>query len=45
MAPALIPDVKAVLREVDFSRLRRAAAEALRAPDAASARALAAALL
>jgi phosphoenolpyruvate-protein kinase (PTS system EI component) len=45
MAPALVPDIKAALREVDFPRLRDAAAQALRAPDAASARALAAALL
>jgi phosphoenolpyruvate-protein kinase (PTS system EI component) len=45
MAPALVADVKAALREVDFPRLREVAAEALRAPDAASARALAAALL
>jgi phosphoenolpyruvate-protein kinase (PTS system EI component) len=45
MAPALVPDIKAALREVDFPRLRDVAAQALRAPDAAAARALAAALL
>src|SRR5205085_11384912 len=45
MAPALVPEVKAALREVDFAAARKVAEQALRADDAASARALAAALL
>jgi phosphoenolpyruvate-protein kinase (PTS system EI component) len=45
MAPALIPDVKAALREVDLAGAREAALAALDAPDSAAARALAAALL
>jgi signal transduction protein with GAF and PtsI domain len=45
MAPALVPEVKAALREVDFATARATAEAALDAPDAATARALAAALL
>jgi phosphoenolpyruvate-protein kinase (PTS system EI component) len=45
MAPALVPEVKAALREVDSARLREVARSALDAQDAAAARALAAALL
>jgi multiphosphoryl transfer protein len=45
MAPALVPDVKEALRAVDFSAAQAAAEQALDAPDAAAARALAAALL
>jgi phosphoenolpyruvate-protein kinase (PTS system EI component) len=45
MAPALVPEVKAALREVDFATARATAEAALEAPDAATARALAAALL
>jgi phosphoenolpyruvate-protein kinase (PTS system EI component) len=45
MAPALVPEVKAALREVDSARLHEVARSALDAQDAAAARALAAALL
>ena len=45
MAPALVPDVKAALREVDFQSAQKAATAALEADDAAAARALASALL
>jgi len=45
MAPALIPEAKAALREVDFASAQAAATAALEAPDAAAARAIAAALL
>jgi phosphoenolpyruvate-protein phosphotransferase len=45
MAPGLIPEAKAALRSVDLATLRRVAAQALNAPDATAARALAAALL
>ncbi len=45
VAPALVAEVKAALREVEMSRLREVAAAALEAPDGAAARALAAALL
>ena len=45
MTPALIPEVKAALREVDLVTAREAASAALGAPDAGAARALAAALL
>jgi multiphosphoryl transfer protein len=45
MTPALVPEVKAALREVDFATTREAAEAALEADDAAAARALAAALL
>ena len=45
MAPALVPEAKAALREVDFATAQAAALAALEAEDAAAARALAAALL
>jgi phosphoenolpyruvate-protein kinase (PTS system EI component) len=45
MAPALVPEAKAALREVDLTTAKAAALQALRAPDAASARAIASALL
>jgi phosphoenolpyruvate-protein phosphotransferase/dihydroxyacetone kinase phosphotransfer subunit len=45
MAPALVPEVKAALRSIDFATAQAAAEQALDAPDASSARALAAALL
>jgi phosphoenolpyruvate-protein kinase (PTS system EI component) len=45
VAPALVPDVKAALREVDLASARAAAEAALEADDAAAARALGAALL
>jgi phosphoenolpyruvate-protein kinase (PTS system EI component) len=45
MAPGLIPELKAALRQVSLSETRRVALAALDAPDAESARALAAALL
>jgi phosphocarrier protein FPr len=45
MAPALVPELKAALREVDISAARQAAAAALQAADVATARALAAGLL
>jgi phosphoenolpyruvate-protein kinase (PTS system EI component) len=45
MAPALVPEVKAALREVDLTSARAAAQRALSAPDAVAARALAQALL
>ena len=45
MAPALVPEAKAALRQVDMATARAAAEAALEAPDAAAARALAAALL
>ncbi|MDQ6819705.1 MAG: phosphoenolpyruvate--protein phosphotransferase [Actinomycetota bacterium] len=45
MAPALVPEVKAALRQVDFATAQEAAEAALEADDAAAARALAAALL
>jgi multiphosphoryl transfer protein len=45
MAAALVPEVKAALREVDFATAQDAAGAALDADDAAAARALAAALL
>jgi phosphoenolpyruvate-protein kinase (PTS system EI component) len=45
MAPALVPEAKAALREVDFATAQAAAEGALEAPDAAAARAIAAALL
>jgi len=45
MAPALVPEVKAALREVDLATVRDVAAQAQDAADSAAARALAAALL
>jgi multiphosphoryl transfer protein len=45
MAPALVPDVKAALREVDLASAMAAARAALDADDAAHARALGAELL
>jgi phosphoenolpyruvate-protein kinase (PTS system EI component) len=45
MTPALVPEAKAALREVDLATAKSVAEQALQAPDAASARALAAALL
>ncbi len=45
MAPALVPEAKAALRQVDMATARATAEAALDAPDAAAARALAAALL
>jgi multiphosphoryl transfer protein len=45
MAPALIPEVKAALREVDLETAQETAQAALDAADAGAARALAAALL
>jgi phosphoenolpyruvate-protein phosphotransferase/dihydroxyacetone kinase phosphotransfer subunit len=45
MAPALVPEAKAALREVDFATAQATALAALEADDAAAARALAAALL
>ena len=45
MAPALVPEVKEALREVDLAQARAAARAALAAPDAAAARALGAELL
>jgi len=45
MAAALVPEVKAALREVDFATAQDAAGAALDADDAAAARALAATLL
>jgi multiphosphoryl transfer protein len=45
MAPALVPEVKAALREVDIAAARSAARAALEADDAAAARGFAAALL
>ena len=45
MAPALVPDVKAALREVDLADARRAAAAALEADDVDAVRALATQLL
>jgi phosphocarrier protein FPr len=45
MAPALVPEVKAALREVDLQTARQTAQAALEAADGGAARALAAALL
>jgi phosphocarrier protein FPr len=45
MAPALVPEVKAALREVDFATAEATALAALDADDAEAARALASALL
>ena len=45
MAPPLIAEVKAALRQVSLPDASSAAADALRAPDAKSARALASSLL
>lgn len=45
MTPALMPEVKAALREVDLASARRAAQAALVAADASAARALSVALL
>jgi phosphoenolpyruvate-protein kinase (PTS system EI component) len=45
MAPGLVPDVKAALREVDLATAQSVAEAALQADDGASARALALALL
>jgi multiphosphoryl transfer protein len=45
MAPGLVPEVKAALREVDLSTARTTAQAALQAEDGAAARALALALL
>jgi phosphoenolpyruvate-protein kinase (PTS system EI component) len=45
MAPGLVPDAKAALREVSFEDAARAAEAALEADDAKQARSLAAALL
>jgi multiphosphoryl transfer protein len=45
MAPALIPEAKAALREVDLPAARAAAEAALDAADADAARALASSLL
>ncbi len=45
MAPGLIPDVKAALREVDLDQARAAALEAMETDDAAAARGLGLALL
>jgi phosphoenolpyruvate-protein kinase (PTS system EI component) len=45
MAPALVPDVKAALRDVDLASAQATAQAALEAPDGAAARALAAAML
>jgi phosphoenolpyruvate-protein kinase (PTS system EI component) len=45
MAPALVPEAKAALREVDLASAKTAAEQALAASDADAARAVAAALL
>ena len=45
MAPALVPEVKHALREVDLAQAQAAAQAALAAPDATAARAIAAELL
>ena len=45
MAPGLVPDAKAALREVELASARTAAQAALEADDAAAARELATALL
>jgi phosphoenolpyruvate-protein phosphotransferase/dihydroxyacetone kinase phosphotransfer subunit len=45
MAPALVPEAKAALREVDLATAQAVAERALEAPDAAAARELAAAML
>jgi phosphocarrier protein FPr len=45
MAPPLVPEVKAALREISMDDARRVAGEALAADDADEARRLAAALL
>jgi phosphoenolpyruvate-protein kinase (PTS system EI component) len=45
MAPGLVPEVKAALREVDLATARITAQAALQAEDAAAARALGLALL
>jgi hypothetical protein len=45
MAPALVPEVKAALRAVDFAQAQAAARQALVADSAAAARAFGAGLL